>query len=323
MVVPVETAHSSSSTAQPSTAFHVAGTTGTSTRNRINASLGKQHFVLNTDASSSTTASNASKALFDAVPRNAEFESLKPILARLPLELNDDQDQDDADDDDQDGLDYTSKKDVLYTRSRLPFLDSTSFHLWKALHHFRPLTADYASGYLDIAQPPPHPLPSPTSSTLTSCPAISSASARALAQLRTSFNWSSLPPLPASPETRSWYGVLFLSVRQPGSESTSFYEADRLAHEEATRSGGLIMYWYGAPHPITGANLATCVWTSRTAAIAASQLPLHHKAARYAAPSYQRYDLIRYKLVKYPNDARLRIEAWTQQDDKAERADLQ
>ncbi|TKY88973.1 hypothetical protein EX895_002214 [Sporisorium graminicola] len=326
MVAPLDTARSSSSSSHPSTAFHVAGSTGTSTRNRINASLGKQHFVLNTDPFSPT----ASKALFDAVPRNAEFESLRPILARLPLELEDDQDQDgtdnDDDDDDRDTLDYTSKRGVLYTRSRLPFLDSTSYHLWKALHHFRPLTADYASGYLDIAQPPPHPLPPTTATTttaLTTCPAFSSASTRALAQLRTSFNWSALPTLPACAEPRSWYGVLFLSVRQPGSESTSFYEADRLAHEEATRSGGLIMYWYGSPNPSTGANLATCIWTSRTAAIAASQLPLHHKAARYAAPSYQRYDLIRYKLVKYPHDARLRIEAWTPQDDKAERSDEQ
>ncbi|SJX64717.1 uncharacterized protein SRS1_15534 [Sporisorium reilianum f. sp. reilianum] len=308
MAAPADTAHGApSSTSHPS--FHVAGSTGTATRNRINASLGKQHFVLSTDA-------GASKTLFDAVPRNAEFESLKPILARLPLELDDD----DSEDDDDDTLDYVSKQgaSVLYTRSRLPFLDSSSFRLWQALHHFRPLTADYASGYLDLSQPPPHPLASP--STLASCPAFASASARALAQLRTSFNWSALPALPAA-EQRSWYGVLFLSVRQPGSESTSFYEADRLAHEEATRSGGLVMYWYGSPNPTTGANLATCIWTSRTAAIAASQLPLHHKAARYAAPSYQRYDLIRYKLVKHRNEARLRIEAWTPQDDRAERAD--
>ena len=320
MAAPLEpAAASSSSNTRNSAAFHVSGSTGTLTRNRINASLHKQHFSLSSDSSYSATGNKA--LLFDAVPRNAEFESLRPILARLPLELDDD---DDADDDQialegLENLDYTTTEDgrVMYTRSRLPFLDSTSVHLWKSLHHFQPLTADYASGYLDSLTLP-HPVPwSDTSAT--ACPAFTSASTRALAQLRTSFNWSSLPTLPSTTEPHTWYGVLFLSVRQPGSESTSFYEADRLAHEEATRSGGLIMYWYGSPNPSTGANLATCIWTSRTAAMAASALPLHQKAARYAAPSYQRYDLIRYKLVKYPTDARLRIEAWTPQDDQVER----
>lgn len=308
----VDSISGSSSYTRHSAPFHVSGSTGTSTRNRINASLGKQHFSL-AEASPSS-----SRALFDAVPRNAEFDSLKPILARLPLEFDDDETDGDDTATESDSLDYVMKtgSSVMYTRSRLPFLDSVSVDLWRALHHFRPLTADYASGYLDAA---PHPLPS--SSSLDSCPALSSASARALSHLRTSFNWSLLPALPL-PAIRSWYGVLFLSQRKVGSESSSFYEADRLAHEEATRSGGLIMYWYGAPSPSTGANLATCIWTSRTAALQASKLPLHHKAARFAAPSYERYDLIRYKVVKYAGETRVRIEAWTPEDDRAEQEEL-
>ncbi|GAC93227.1 hypothetical protein PHSY_000790 [Pseudozyma hubeiensis SY62] len=325
MSSPVDSTFSSSTDSRlSSSSFHVSGAAGTSTRNRLNASLGKRHFVLESllnDPSSSSSISSSSKAFFDAVPRNAEFDSLKPILARLPVEL-DDQESLNDDEADVESLDYVLSKSgrVMYTRSRLPFLDQQSIDLWKALHHFQPLTADYASGYLDTA--PPHPL-LPTSD-VSACPAFTSTSARALAQLRTSFNWSTLP-IPSSPAstTRKWYGVLFLSVRKAGSESLSFYEADRLSHEEATRSGGLIMYWYGSPHPTTGANLATCIWASRTAAVAASKLPLHHKAARYAAPSYQRYDLVRYKVVKHANDARLRIEAWTSQDDREEQQDLQ
>ena len=303
--------------------FHIAGSTGTATRNRINASLGKQHFVLDptTVVESPPVASTSKAALFDAVPRNAEFELLRPILARLPPGTVQQDDDDDYDNDyeEEEGraasLDYMHRQGVMYTRSRLPFLDAASVDLWKALHHFRPLTADYASGYL--AAHPPHPLPASCTSSFASCPAFTSATARGLAQLRASFNWSTLPPLPLS-TSRVWYGVLFLSVRKPGSESVSFYEADRLAHEEATRSGGLIMYWYGSPNPSTGANLATCIWTSRTAAIEASKLPLHKKAAQYAAPSYERYDLVRYKVVKLPRETKLRIEAWTDQDDRDE-----
>ncbi|SPO31132.1 uncharacterized protein UTRI_05223_B [Ustilago trichophora] len=302
MAPPLNTTQATAGPSHLSAPYHVSGSTGTSTRNRINASLAKQHFVLHP-----TTVAEPSKPLFDAVPRNAEYESLRPILARLP------DDEDDHVEQETESLDYVLKRGVMYTRSPLPFLDSASIDLWKSLHHFRPLTADYASGYLDPT--PPHPLP--PNASFTSCPVFSSATSKGLSQLRSSFNWASLPPLPLA-TFRIWYGFLFLSVRKTDSESLSFYEADRLAHEEATRSGGLIMYWYGSPSPTTGANLATCIWTSRHAAIEASKLPLHRKAAQYAAPSYQRYDLIRYKVVKLPGEARLRIEEWTAQDDRDE-----
>ncbi|CCF48307.1 hypothetical protein NDA11_005145 [Ustilago hordei] len=293
----------SASPSSSSIAFHIAGSTGTATRNRLNASLSKQHFLLNP----STVASSSKTSLFDAVPRNTEFESLNPILARLPH-------QDDLTDD-HESLDYLRKDGVMYTRSQLPSLDSASICLWHSLHHFRPLHADYASGYLDLT--PPHPLASSSSASFSQCPRFSSASEQALIQLGTSFNWSCLPALPLA-SSRAWYGVLFLSVRKAGSESASFYQADRLAHEEATRSGGLIMYWYGSPNPTTGANLATCIWTSRKSAVEASKLPLHRKAAQYAAPSYERYDLVRYRLVKRAGETRLRIEACIGDDDRRE-----
>lgn len=309
MVPPITTSQASTGTSYASPSFHISGLAGTSTRNRLNASLGKQHFVLNP-----ATVAEPGKALFDAVPRNSEFESLRPILARLPLELSS-SDDDEEYSSETDNLDYIVKQGVMYTRTPLPYLDTASISLWKALHAFRPLTCEYASGYLSPTPTPPHPISS--ASQMSSCPLFSSATTQALTQLRTSFNWSTLPTLPLN-TSRVWYGVLFLSVRKPGSESTSFYEADRLAHEEATQSGGLIMYWYGSPHPITGVNLATCIWTSRTAAIEASKLPLHKKAAAYAAPSYERYDLVRYKVVKLANEAKVRVEEWLRDDDAVE-----
>lgn len=48
--------------------------------------------------------------------------------------------------------------------------------------------------------------------------------------------------------------------------------------------------WYGKPNE-TGANLATCIWTSRKAARAANSRPDHIKAMRLAAQSYEYYDL--------------------------------
>lgn len=50
---------------------------------------------------------------------------------------------------------------------------------------------------------------------------------------------------------------------------------------------------------------------------------MHHKAARFAGPSYERYDLVRYKVVKKEWEGRLRIEAWTEEDDREEQRKLQ
>jgi hypothetical protein len=110
------------------------------------------------------------------------------------------------------------------------------------------------------------------------------------------FNWSSLQ-LPED-EEREWYCVVFRSKRKPESDSGSLYEADRKAHAEAVRNGGLILYWYGIPHPETGLNLATCIWQSRKHATAANSNPYHITAMKLAATSYEVYTLERYRLTK-------------------------
>ncbi|KAJ2969599.1 hypothetical protein NUW54_g12926 [Trametes sanguinea] len=74
--------------------------------------------------------------------------------------------------------------------------------LHRALHHFRPLTEDYATTPYAEA-----------------------------------FNWDELE-LPAD-EEREWYCVVFRSKRKEGSDGGPLYEADKKAHEEAVQNGGV------------------------------------------------------------------------------------
>ncbi|KAH7923722.1 hypothetical protein BV22DRAFT_1014785 [Leucogyrophana mollusca] len=159
----------------------------------------------------------------------------------------------------------------LVTETRLPDIDPVSLSLHKALHHFHPITSDYAA--LPYSE---------------------------------AFNWSALQ-LPLD-EEREWYCVVFRSKRKPGSDSGPLYDADKKAHEEAVLNGGLIMYWYGVPNEETGMNLATCVWQSRKHAIAANSRPHHIRAMKLAASSYEVYHLERYKLSKVKGEAGLTIE---------------
>ncbi|KAF9452371.1 hypothetical protein P691DRAFT_697331 [Macrolepiota fuliginosa MF-IS2] len=162
----------------------------------------------------------------------------------------------------------------LVTETRLPDIDPASLSLHKALHRFRPLTPDYAATPYAEA-----------------------------------FNWDELI-LPQD-EEREWYCVVFRSKRKAGSDGGSLYEADKLAHEEAVRNGGLIMYWYGIPHPETGMNMATCIWQSRKHAVAANSRPHHIRAMRLAASSYEVYDLERYRLSKQKGQIGVVVEQYT------------
>jgi hypothetical protein len=167
--------------------------------------------------------------------------------------------------------------------------DVSSLSLHKSLHHFRPTTPDYA------------------------CTAYADA-----------FNWHELE-VELGEEERAWYCVVFRSRRKEGCDagrewpSSSFasmaygavlYEADRLAHQEAIQNGGLIMYWYGVPHPSTRANLATCIWQTRQHAIAANCKPFHIRAMKLASSSYDIYDLERYTLRKVRGEKGVRVERY-------------
>lgn len=164
--------------------------------------------------------------------------------------------------------------------THLPDIDPASLALHKALHRFQPLSDAYADvPYAD------------------------------------GFNWHELD-LPAD-EEREWYIVAFRSIRKAGSDSGPLYEADKLAHEEAARNGGLIMYWYGIPNPQTGKNLATCIWQSRQHAIAANSRPHHVRAMKLAAASFEVYSLERYTLRKVKGQKGVIVESFSAGDRKS------
>jgi hypothetical protein len=94
----------------------------------------------------------------------------------------------------------------------------------------------------------------------------------------------------------------------------ALYSADKLAHEEAVKNGGLIMYWYGVPDPETGLNLATCIWQSRAHAIAANSKPKHAQAAELAKSSFSTYTLERYVLRKEKGYKELHISEYVSGD---------
>jgi len=263
------------------------------------------------DPLSSPTAPNPTDVLCAPPPvcNDVKFEALLPIMSRLPLSAESVGDhngkkQSASVDGNRGG--NCLENEVHYTKARLPEIDEASLVLWRTLHGLRAVTADYAGGFLSNYQPRVHHGCSHT------CPAAaatstSSKNLAALEVIRRVFNWDRLAELPVD-LTGEWYGVAFRSARKKGSESLSLYEADRLAHEEAVRSGGLLVYWYGVPDPATGENLATCIWTSRALAIKANSLPMHATAARFAKEAYALYDLERYTVKKLAGETKLRIE---------------
>jgi hypothetical protein len=70
------------------------------------------------------------------------------------------------------------------------------------------------------------------------------------------------------------------------------------------------MYWYGVPHPVSGHNLATCIWQSRKHAIAANSQPKHIQAARLAAKSYEFYSLEKFVLRKVKGKVGVEVESF-------------
>ncbi|WWD17497.1 hypothetical protein CI109_101938 [Kwoniella shandongensis] len=157
--------------------------------------------------------------------------------------------------------------------TRLPNIDPASLALHQALHHFRPIGTDYASTRYDEA-----------------------------------FNWDQLT-LPKAVQ-REWYCVVFRSRRKPESSNLSLYKADREAHEEAVKNGGLVMYWYGVPDE-TGLNLATCIWQSRRHAINAISGPKHMSAMKQTEGAYETYSLERWILSKEAGKRDLDLRKWT------------
>ena len=68
------------------------------------------------------------------------------------------------------------------------------------------------------------------------------------------------------------------------------------------------MTGYGKPEK--GLNLATCIWTSRQAAIKAMKGPAHEIATRLASKMYESYTLERYVLKKVSGETGVAIDFW-------------
>jgi hypothetical protein len=134
----------------------------------------------------------------------------------------------------------------LVTETRLPDIDPVSLSLHKALHRFQPLNAEYA-----------------------------------VAPYARAFNWGDLE-LPEE-EEREWYCVVFRSKRKAGSDGgrswgfarvavgvclpmclTALYAADRMAHEEAVRNGGVSDVCFHSPHILLLCALAYHVLVRNT-----------------------------------------------------------
>ncbi|GJN91071.1 hypothetical protein Rhopal_004086-T1 [Rhodotorula paludigena] len=189
----------------------------------------------------------------------------------------------------------TAELAVHYTNSHLPHIDPVSLALHRALHVFRPVTPYYATTPYAAA-----------------------------------FNWDEVvleddASGSVRAAEREYYVVAFRSLRKrglPDKAAQRLYEADRAAHEEAVTNGSLLIYWYGAPLTADtveelsgsaddiGRNLATCIWTSRAAAVGAMRGEHHRVAAKLASEAYESYTLERYILRKEPGELTITVQPW-------------
>ncbi|WWC93954.1 hypothetical protein V866_000792 [Kwoniella sp. B9012] len=201
---------------------------------------------------------------------------LPPLLSPLPEHHIHEQQQNEKEKDSTTQVLVKVVEALKGFETRLPDIDPASLALHQALHHFKPWDEDYASTPYDEA-----------------------------------FNWSALS-LPKAIE-REWYCVVFRSRRKPESSNLSLYRADREAHEEAVKNGGLVMYWYGVPDH-TGLNLATCIWQSRRHAIKAISGPKHMKAMKETEGAYETYQLERWILSKKAGKRHLQLKKWVSGD---------
>lgn len=60
-----------------------------------------------------------------------------------------------------------------------------------------------------------------------------------------------------------FYIIVFRSKLPFDADRQHLGKLDQDAHVEAVESGQLLKYWFGTPHPVTGRNLATCIWRHR------------------------------------------------------------
>lgn len=184
--------------------------------------------LINADAVQSNTfhAHHHLPSPTDSIPSDPILY-LPPLLSPLPVSVG-----------------TSSTGPLADFETRLPNIDPGSLALHQALHFFRPRNEGYASTPYHEAF---------NWDELVSLSSLITVGVKIAAGVK--LMKQCLP----RDITREWYGVVFRSRRHLDSSSLSLYKADREAHEEAVKNGGLVMYWYGVPDS-TGMNLATCIW---------------------------------------------------------------
>lgn len=102
------------------------------------------------------------------------------------------------------------------------------------------------------------------------------------------------------PDTEA-YVIAFRSVLKPevqtSVEKRKFLaKVDKLSHQEANSSGGLLKYWFGVPNDSEAKNLATCLWVDRSHAKRGGGGKVHREGMRKVASWYKYWKVEEYTL---------------------------
>ncbi|KAI9928769.1 hypothetical protein ASPWEDRAFT_168743 [Aspergillus wentii DTO 134E9] len=109
-----------------------------------------------------------------------------------------------------------------------------------------------------------------------------------------------------------FYVVAFRSKLLPDIDSDRLYELDARSHQEATASGGLLRYWFGASDE-NRQNLATCLWRNRTDARLGGTGPWHQQARAAAREMYEKIEFTTLSLV-IGEDGNWEFGEWTDEE---------
>ncbi|CAF9941239.1 hypothetical protein IMSHALPRED_002486 [Imshaugia aleurites] len=111
-----------------------------------------------------------------------------------------------------------------------------------------------------------------------------------------------------------FYIVVFRSQVPPTTDRTHLGALDQKSHVEATKSGGLLKYWFGLPDE-NGRNVATCIWRNFADARPASVGPGHRDAMRATINMYTEWKLERLRFEIDDGARAWSITPWEQMTD--------
>ncbi|KIX01338.1 uncharacterized protein Z518_09063 [Rhinocladiella mackenziei CBS 650.93] len=89
---------------------------------------------------------------------------------------------------------------------------------------------------------------------------------------------------------QEFYVVEFRSKLKQNIDVDLLFKLDKESHIEATKSGGLLKYWYGVPDA-DRRNLATCLWRNKEDAVKGSRGPWHRQARAAISQMYEEIDV--------------------------------